>query len=568
MNGVQAPSPEHTWFGPLEAPLFGAFHLPAGGRARAVAVIAPPVGLEMLIAHRSLRVLSERLAEQGIAAIRIDYRGTGDSAGAVDDSAQVASWLASIVEAVRYARRSGAENVVVVGLRLGATLAASLSSTVEGLVLWDPCETGARFLREEEMLFRAGVPAAAGRERPVGEVQGPGSSYSAETVAALSPLTTAAVLAERHGGGHQLRDGVGRVLLAMRAESSPRRSLQLVAAADGVDTVSLPGQVELFDWRALTVPLPAIERIVGWLDELLPSESAPVEPEIRRSAVVSTSSDGIVVSESVVSIGPSGLFGIVTRSERGGGDALVLSNAAPPAIHVGPARMWVEIAREHAAERGPVLRFDGRGTGESVGARDMTYPGVYTSATVDDLVEAIGAARALGANRIAVAGLCAAAWSSLRAADIEPVDAVLAVNPSIWDVHPAGTLTGPWPPPREFPTPGPAPAVVRRARRRSRHWARSTARLALPESVWWRLAHRGLIEAPSGLITPLVRRGVRVIVLLGVREAARFASLRGGRLTSRRDGLSLLSVATVDEIDHALMSKEARRLVRVALNGW
>ena len=71
----------HTWFGPEDAPLFGALHLPAGGRARAVAVILPPVGLERLVSHRALRVLADRLARRGIAALRVDYHSTGDSAG-------------------------------------------------------------------------------------------------------------------------------------------------------------------------------------------------------------------------------------------------------------------------------------------------------------------------------------------------------------------------------------------------------------------------------------------------------------------------------------------------------
>ena len=34
------------WFGPVERPLFGWFHVPAGGRARSGGVLCPPIGDE------------------------------------------------------------------------------------------------------------------------------------------------------------------------------------------------------------------------------------------------------------------------------------------------------------------------------------------------------------------------------------------------------------------------------------------------------------------------------------------------------------------------------------------
>ena len=70
-----------TWFGPEEGPLFGWLHWPDDGTARAGVVVCPPSGYEAVCAHRTLRVVAERLAERGFAVLRFDYDGTGDSAG-------------------------------------------------------------------------------------------------------------------------------------------------------------------------------------------------------------------------------------------------------------------------------------------------------------------------------------------------------------------------------------------------------------------------------------------------------------------------------------------------------
>lgn len=558
MTADDRPQLVHTWFGPDDAPLFGALHLPR--QARAVAVIVPPVGVDMLIAHRSLRVLAARLAERGVAAFRIDLEGTGDSAGSPDGADQVPGWLASIGHATAFARASGASRVYVVGLRLGATLAASLDSAVDGLVLWDPCVSGSRFLRSEEMLFRVGVTGGH-VDADEGGVHGPGTTYSPATVSSLRRLKVDAVLDGEGTAGGSVRPEVGRVLLAPRSESGGA-ALRSLAAVPGIEHLPVDGHPELFDWAALTVPIESIGRVADWIDEAAPSEPVPLYPDIRTEAVVARTADGREVRERVVRVGTAPMFGIVTEVEGLRERALVLTNAAPPAVHVGPARTWVEVARAHALLHGPVLRFDGQGTGESIGGDSARYPAVYTSAVVDDVVEAVRTAREL-ASRVVVSGLCAAGWAVLRAAERGPVDAVVAVNTSVWDVHPAAPLTSPWPPPRQLPGSGRAssPSIKARIRHVLRRWA---TRL-LPEPIWWRLARRGLIEAPAGMIVPLVRRGTRVHLLLETRAAARFARLRGDRTAARLARTGLLDVGHADEVDHALMTSGARRAVMTAL---
>src|SRR6185312_15051671 len=71
-------------------------------------VIVPPFGHDDTCAHRTLRHLAETSARSGFIALRFDLDGCGDSAG--DDSDRV--------------RSAGARQLLLVGIRLGATLAA------------------------------------------------------------------------------------------------------------------------------------------------------------------------------------------------------------------------------------------------------------------------------------------------------------------------------------------------------------------------------------------------------------------------------------------------------------
>lgn len=121
-----------------------AIHDPAFAslRARAV-VICNPGGPEQVFAHRSLRHLALRLARLGIHAVRFDYFGTGDSGGYEEGSAE--SMQKDVVTTIDAAMDvSGASRVTLIGLRLGAHIAAQVAcrhpDLIESVVLWDPLD--------------------------------------------------------------------------------------------------------------------------------------------------------------------------------------------------------------------------------------------------------------------------------------------------------------------------------------------------------------------------------------------------------------------------------------------
>jgi pimeloyl-ACP methyl ester carboxylesterase len=110
-----------------------------------------PLGQEYLRAHRSMKHLADLLARAGINVLRFDYFGTGDSAGEMLDG-DLAGWEADIETAIEELKdMSTAPRVGLVGLRLGATLAARVAARrddVGPLVLWDPLVTGTHYLDE------------------------------------------------------------------------------------------------------------------------------------------------------------------------------------------------------------------------------------------------------------------------------------------------------------------------------------------------------------------------------------------------------------------------------------
>jgi uncharacterized protein len=128
-------------------------------------VICNPWGAEHINAHRALRQLSRKLSGAGVHVLRFDYFGTGDSAGDMTQT-DLFGWENDIKSAIAELESiTGSTRVSLIGLRLGATLAAkvavSLHPGVNSLVLWDPVVDGHEYLDELYAASRV-VPTADG----------------------------------------------------------------------------------------------------------------------------------------------------------------------------------------------------------------------------------------------------------------------------------------------------------------------------------------------------------------------------------------------------------------------
>lgn len=142
------------FFGDRSTQRYFAYHEPTGssGRSRAV-LLCNPGPQEYRQCHFALKQLAERLAERGVHVLRFDYLATGDSSGRSAD-ATLAQWTDDVEDAANELRElSGVSRLSLVGIRLGAAIAARAvmrGVRAQELVLWDPVVKGARYLAHLE----------------------------------------------------------------------------------------------------------------------------------------------------------------------------------------------------------------------------------------------------------------------------------------------------------------------------------------------------------------------------------------------------------------------------------
>lgn len=113
--------------------------------ARAAALFCHPLGEEKKCAHRAFVETARALARRQIASLRFDLSGCGDSDGEFED-VSFADWSEDISAAWdELGRRAPETERVLIGLRLGASLAALASErldAVSALLLWQPVVDG------------------------------------------------------------------------------------------------------------------------------------------------------------------------------------------------------------------------------------------------------------------------------------------------------------------------------------------------------------------------------------------------------------------------------------------
>lgn len=405
---------------------------PAAHAQRVPVLICGPVGAEDLSAHRMLRLAAQALQSRGHACLRFDWPGMGDAQSLIEDGDAVPHWLAAVHAAVDTLRAlTGAPRVALLGLRLGATLAALAAHSrddIAALAAWVPVPQGRTMLREWKMLGAAGLPSLI---HPDGTLETGGFRYAAATCAALEKLRLTGPLVRP----------ASRMLVLDRADLPAAAAWCDALRADGValDAEALPGYEGLMAVPHLTVlPQVMLDRAVEWLAALPLDSGNPVAAQ----AVGSTTLPGLGgVSEQLVSlagsVGEPVLWGsLCTVPDRHGPQAglavLVLNTGAER--RVGPHGQFVAPARRWAAQGATVLRLDLAGLGDSLPAPGQEAHRVYPDLAMQDVRRAIAWLRAQpGVQRVAVLGLCSGAFHAFEAAAQHlPLDVAVMINPLVF----------------------------------------------------------------------------------------------------------------------------------------
>lgn len=492
-------------------------------------MLCPGLAHECYPAHKPLRYLADALAQVGIAAVRFDLTGTGDSSGRPEDVADVALWTDDIAALVQLLRQGGAPFVAVVGIRGSANLvAASTDHGADATVLWDPESSGRSWLRRATLLHRTVVDDAVGSD---GSALGYG--YPATLLESLKALRT-----------QSLGLGTPTLVLTRTGESPPGVDLG-PAATVGLATA----QEQLFE-EALDeakVPHHTIATIVSWLEGHVAERgwaSLGADPdEIWRDPAASyLERTGRLGDED------DGLFAVITEPT---GEATlttlpltcVLLNSGAE-WHIGPHRLYVDLARRLAAAGIRALRVDFRGVGDSPSGTGETTHLVYAPWILDDLEVVAGSVD----GPVALIGLCSGAYHALEAGARWPVAGVLAVHPG---PNFATLATGPTTADARRRV-APAAADRRWLRAAKRHRLGVAAVWRLPGPVWWVLDRLGLQPDLTRAVSVTSARTPEVALLL------EHGSKRLWPLAHRRRPPARFAITRAD---HALWSLPGRKAV-------
>ena len=523
------------WFGPQDGALFGWFCMPDSGTATSGVLLCPPVGEEEHNAHETYRQLAHRLAERGIASLRFDYHGVGDSSGLWSEPGRVPAWLDSVGVAAQTMRDAGLQNLSAVGMRVGAALAGTAAYQqlleLDALVLWDPCG-GREMLREGKA--RRPSPLAP----PAGAVDTPGYLYSAETVAALEQLDVAKL-----GEGALAR----RVLVLTRPERPTPKALKNRLAAADVEWGFAHGQPELLDVPMTDSILP--EQSMGQIIDYLSTHSGPPQavmvplaPELELTTI-----SGRIFRERVTSLGSIGLFGILSEpAQQRAGPLIIFVNVANDR-HTGPGRRWVDASRAWADYGFTVLRIDQSGTGDSPSHPGQDFGTMYSRHWLEDMPEAL-ASELLRGHRLVLVGLCSGAYTAMESTFVLPIDAVYAINVVL---H--AKVTG-----RHGAQ---ADARRRVAKPPTKPFIALSRRWLIPGNIAWRLYRQLAVwHAPAASVSSIIKRGTRVILIMSPNDGRHFRESAFWAVTHFRrwSRSGRLKILVDPAVDHPLMTQEGQ----------
>jgi pimeloyl-ACP methyl ester carboxylesterase len=263
-------------------------------------------------------------------------------------------------------------------------------------------------------------------------------------------------------------------------------------------------------------------------------------------------------------MGTGQLFGVLTEPE--GGPVRSLPTAlffdAGRINHVGPGRIWVEMARKLGREGFRSLRFDLGGIGDSPTRPGRTDLVEYPSEAVTDIGEVRRSISVDDETNFVLIGVCSGGYHAIESALAMPVRAICAINPVLAFYSPGD------PSERNVESPERGGPSARLASSSTRRWALSIVRVGLtrhalrrmPQGAWW-VMNRIIVKAiPAKTIECVTALGVDVFVVAGLYETRRL--LRGEQRTIRSLLTSgRLRIETIPRLEHSLFERTGREHV-------
>lgn len=353
--------------------LCGLYYAPATGTTAVGDVLVVPAFAEEMNRCRAMVSMQARaLAAQGIGTLVLDPSGTGDSAGEFVD-ATWAQWRADLQQGIDWLQAHGHGCRALLGIRLGAILAAELAAANPGigqLLFWQPVLNGKLFYTQFLRIRVAAELNLPDRIKTTGELRQKSSigepvevsGYEvgprlAQEVDALE-LPQAALLQQRRSAWFEVAVDADTVMSPANAKALA--ALQASGATAQAAVVVGPPFWHVHE-RELAPAL--IEATTACLQSWPPLAGAG-KTDTRWSPPDADSPERPII----VHCGADRLSGVLHRGDGQSARGVVIVVAGGPQYRAGAHRQFVSMARKLAGLGSPILRFDLRGMGDSSGS--------------------------------------------------------------------------------------------------------------------------------------------------------------------------------------------------------
>jgi alpha-beta hydrolase superfamily lysophospholipase len=405
--------------------------MPLAAPSSTAVLLVSPWGFEDMSVRSFYRRICEELAHQGIANLRFDLPGCGDSVEA-SPTLSLDDWLDRIAEASRKLQAfSGATKVVLVGHGLGATLALLAETRIEnlaGLALLGPVVSGRTYARETALWWKM-IAADLGL--------GPDhTETSALTIAGMTmPENVAGAIRKIRETDLKLTRALP-VLAVCRKGRDSDDALASALEAGGAHVTRMP--YEGFDALVVNplisrVPESVVVQVCQWVRAMAPAE--------RPAAIPASAADIALVGDGYREIGirfgqDGGLAGTFCEPSgtRHGAPVVLVSTSYDRAS--GWAGGGARIARE-LARRGIVsLRFDPAGVADSPPKPGDPRQVLYSQSINRDVKAAVEELTQLSGQAPVLAGRCSGGYHGFRTSVAQSAIAGVAVINSyafVWD---------------------------------------------------------------------------------------------------------------------------------------
>ena len=512
-------------------------------------VFCPPLGAEEECTHRTLLHVADALAHRSMVALRFDFPGTGDSEGERALDLRLGDWVAAVEAAADFLRRqTGCTDVALIGVRLGAAVAATAAARAGAsvLALWAPVGNGRAYARE----LRAVAALGNSHAQTVSQLEVAGHLYPADFVDAVSAL---------RAQDWDLK-GVRRALLLERDDVPPDQKLRDALRDSGIelDFRGFSGYSAMFDRpHDAELPTAAMADLCDWM--VARSGEVRAAPRGGASSTPSQGSEGGEVElrtsdfreRHLTLAADRRLTGVLCEpsGEHAIAPLLLLLNAGS-VHHTGPGRLYTRLARELARSGIPSLRVNLSMLGDAIVPGVVEENDCYAAACREDVLALMDDVRGrLGFRDMILSGLCSGAYWALQVA-LDPraqgLRAVAMINPLVIGHRPqGGRSTG-----REA-------AQALRYRQSMRSWAK------------WKKVFT--LRAETGAALAVLARRAASVIAAGSRELARRFGLAApnavgmGLRSLRIRGVVVGLFVGATEPGYVLLRQEAPREVAEGL---